>query len=281
MVSLPKAVFVAAGCVAVAAVGASLIAAALEDPEKTRARRLERRRRRAAENLSREKLLLIFTDISAAVNNIMNKLFQLEQRVRQQAKASGQELAEMEVRQALLQQFCQAMQESDAQVYASHKTTEAEVRKATSKYANDEAVKVHVEKIRKVFKVLSGEDDEPVEVPAHVTTEKVLEMMEKICTSTCELLDKCVADIKREFNITEDRAIGAAMQANPLIGAKFQEFHQAGNVARKAVHAEYGVEDDRILHQFMKEHQADQEFMSQVMVIGQQQHAKMAALGLA
>jgi hypothetical protein len=41
------------------------------------------------------------------------------------------------------------------------------------------------------------------------------------------------------------------------------------------------VEDDRVLHQFMKEHQHDEEFMQEVMRIGQAQHAKMAALGLA
>lgn len=278
---------IAVGVAAVAATAAvvlSIRAAANEDPAVTRARRRARRerRRKAAEGFSRERLLAIFADLDAAVNKIMAKLFQIEQRVRQQSKMAGQELNEMEVRQALLQQFVQLMQQSDAQVYASHATTEAEVRAATKLHGSDAKVKEHVEKIRKVFKVLSGEDEKPVEVPAHITSAKVLEMMEEICRETCALLDRCVAEIKAENpSITEDAQIGPAMQTNMAVGMKFQQFHAQGSAVRKAVHEKYGVEDDRVLHQFMKEHQHDEEFMQEVMRIGQAQHAKMAALGLA
>ena len=58
---------------------------------------------------------------------------------------------------------------------------EAEVKAATAANAADPSVKEYVDKIQKVFKVLSGDDGPPVEIPAHVTPEKILEMMEKIC----------------------------------------------------------------------------------------------------
>ena len=94
---------------------------------------------------------------------------------------SPQALNEMEVRQALMQHFCQLMSQADRQIYADHGTTEAEVKAATAANAADPSVKEYVDKIQKVFKVLSGDDGPPVEIPAHVTPEKILEMMEKIC----------------------------------------------------------------------------------------------------
>eukprot|EP00941_MAST-03F_sp_MAST-3F-sp1_P000977 g977.t1 len=258
----------------------ALHASIMEDPEDRRARRLKRREKRRNAGCNKEKLVQVLSGISSSVDVIMKKLYTLEQRVRAQSKASGQEIPEMEVRQALLQQFVQMYQQESAKVYKQYNTSEEEVKRVTAKFAAESDVKAHTEKIQKVFAVLSGANDKPVEVPAHITSDTVLQMMEEICKETCDMLDVYVKEIGEEFGIT-GTAIGMALQSNPGVAAKFQLFHQRSGAVRRRIHKKYQVEDERVLHQFMQNNQGNEEFMREVMRIGAEQHEKMRALGLA
>ena len=67
--------------------------------------------------------------------------------------------------------------------------------------------------------------------------------------SSCDLLDEMTAEIKVEFNLTNDSEIGPLLQTNPALQMKFQQFHEKSNRLRSELHAEYGIENERILHQ--------------------------------
>jgi len=188
-------------------------------------------------SLGREQLIKIFERLCSMLNLIILQLAEHEQKVRVSAEKQGKEISHAEMEQYLMGQFRQAMAEVEQTVYKENNTTEEEVRAATTYYEDDEEFQQTLNKLRRLFKAVTGQpQSELPEVPEEVTMEKVLLVMSETMENINVVLEKIHKELTDSGMNPDSQEFKQQMQQRYLdrvgsLRAEVQQKHGIGEVS--------------------------------------------------
>merc|ERR1719297_702969 len=135
------------------------------------------------------------------MSQIVIQLAKIEQKVRQESVAAGKDIPEESLDAYLMNQFEEAMKAIESQVYKKYKTNEEEVQVATEFYSDDKEVQAVVSKLKQLFRVITGQQEqmEPtMDVPDDLTVEKMIEIMEETMEAMNVAMEETCEEVKSD-----------------------------------------------------------------------------------
>mmetsp|Transcript_15516 Transcript_15516/g.30043 ORF Transcript_15516/g.30043 Transcript_15516/m.30043 type:complete len:241 (-) Transcript_15516:1267-1989(-) len=185
--------------------------------------------------LPKETMIKIFERITGMMQVVVMNLAEHEQKVRMSAQSRGKEISHEEMEQYLMSQFRQAMAEVEQTVYRENNTTEDEVRQATAFYEDDEDFNKTLNKLKRLFKAVTGQQQTQLpEVPEDFTMEKVLAIM----SETMEGVNVVLETIHNELKET-----GLTPESNDFKSELQQRYLERVPHVRNEVHNKHGVSE--------------------------------------
>jgi len=186
-------------------------------------------------SLDKQTMIKIFERITGMMQVVVMNLAEHEQQVRQAAAQRGKQVTNQEMEQYLMGQFRQAMGEVEQTVYKDNNTSEEQVRVATLYYADDEDFAKTLNKLKALFKAMTGQPNtDAVEVPEHVTMEKVLIVMSETMEGINDVLEKLHAELKEQGLSPESTEFKQQLQTLYL---------ERVQLVRNEVHAKHNVSE--------------------------------------
>jgi len=206
--------------------------------------------------VSKEDLLAIFEAIIQQMSQIVIQLAKIEQKVRQESATAGKEIPEESLGAYLMNQFEEAMKAIESQVYKKYKTNEEEVQVATEYYSDDKEVQAVVSKLKQLFRVITGQQEqmEPtMAVPDDLTVEKMIEIMEETMEAMNVAMEETCEEIKEE-----DYPAGQEFQV-----AINQAYVKKADEVTQKIHDKHGISRE-LLQSAMLKYQSDAAFITKM-----------------
>lgn len=216
--------------------------------------------------MTKKKSIAVFNDITREMQGVVMQLAQVEQQIKSQANVPDEKIAEY-----MMSQFEAAMRQVEAKVYEVHNTNEQEVQKSAKEFENDEEFKAAVLKLQKLYAAISGQAIVTADVPAHLTMEKMMTVMEKLFEGMTAAMEEIVAAVKAEHGDNPSREV-LAQAIGKEYGPRIME-------VRKKINASFGISQEELQAGLMK-YQREPEFAAKMDEITQQQKEKLVELGV-
>jgi len=186
------------------------------------------------------------------------------------SQASGKQITNAEMEQYLMSQFRSAMSAVEEQVYQELHTNEEEVRAATEFYKDDEDFKRTLNKLKTLFKAVTGQQQtELVEVPEHLTMKKTLDIMSEIMVGINEQVERIHEELTGK---------GLSPESDDFKKELQERYMEGVGVLRTSVHEKHEVNED-LLHAAVIKYQQDEEFQRTLLEISNKHRARLEKVG--
>jgi hypothetical protein len=193
------------------------------------------------------------------------QLAKLEAKIRQESSQNGRSLPEDQLASYLMGQFEEAMKAIEAQVYAKYQTTEDEVKVATEFYEEEEDKDVAnaVAKLQELYRVMTGGGFSDVEVPADLTLNKFIDIMQETMESLNVAMEEVCLEVKELDPENKEEAIN-------------QRYVKRADNLSAEIHAKHGLTRE-VLQAAMMKYQQEPAFLMAMTELQQQQAERFAA----
>ncbi|KAE9332757.1 hypothetical protein PF008_g14785 [Phytophthora fragariae] len=177
----------------------------------------------AFQEIPQAEIVLFFAELTDAVKELLKRLPELEQAVRQYLKENNQELSDEEFKQAILQNLYQAMENVEHAIVTKRQWSHQSLEFALEKYAQDPEVVKMQEGLNSLMQTVFSVP-EAVEIPEDLTAEKTLSILREMVAG----MEKAMSDMlshARSEGITD--AMKAMEEFQPLYIEHVEQMTQA------------------------------------------------------
>jgi len=185
--------------------------------------------------LAKSLLIDIFVQITASMEKVIMKISQLEQQLVNQAAQENQPVDYDQLRVLMMNEFKNAMKDTEARIYAAHKVTEAQVEASAKFFADDADFQQALKTLKRKFALFTGQAGE--DVPDHVTKDLVISVMS-------ETMQRMTAAMEEVFNATREVHQVGSDAFNQTLQARYVE--RVG-VIRSKVQKKYSLDQVRFV----------------------------------
>lgn len=219
---------------------------------------------RKVPNLDKEQLLAILETICTQMGQVVMQLAKLEANIRQESNQKGSPLPEDQLASYLMGQFEEAMKVIESQVYTKYQTTEEEVKIATEFFEEEEDKDIanSVSKLQELYRVMTGGGVSDVEVPADLTLDKFVKVMEETMEALNVAMEMVCREVKELNPENKEEVIN-------------QRYVQLADKKSSEIHAKYDLTRE-ILHAAMMKYQQEPNFLTALTQLQQMQAERFA-----
>uniref|UniRef100_H3GNU2 Uncharacterized protein n=1 Tax=Phytophthora ramorum TaxID=164328 RepID=H3GNU2_PHYRM len=148
----------------------------------------------AFQEIPQVELALFFTELTAAVKELLKQLPELEKAVRKYLKENNQELSDAQFKQAILQQLYQTMEDVELQIVAKRQWSRQSLEFAMEKYAQD----AEILKLQENLNDLMRSVFPAPEIPEDLTADKTLAILKEMVAGMEKAMSDMLAHARAE-----------------------------------------------------------------------------------
>ncbi|ETW01906.1 hypothetical protein H310_06460 [Aphanomyces invadans] len=218
--------------------------------------------------VNKDNLASYFNELADIVEELVSQMPQLMDAVMQQARATGQQITEAQVKAMLVERLGQAVQMADQDLARKYKFDQEAIETAMVELQHEPKVQAAIARLQSVIE--NSPLGETVEVPADLTADRTLEIMTLVLDGVSRAMEEALAEAKQ-----------AGMKNVNLEGHMWQENYMQKTYAYTAeIHEKFAVTEPILNAAINKHSQEDPAFQAKLQALLEKHQANFQRMGL-
>ncbi|CAK4656759.1 hypothetical protein LEN26_000904 [Aphanomyces euteiches] len=217
--------------------------------------------------ITKESLASYFNELADIVEELVSQMPQLTEQVMQQARATGQDVSEAQVKAILSDRLGQAVQMADRDLAQKYKFSQESIEVAMLELQDTPEVQVAIFRLQTIIQ--NSPLGETVELPEDLTADRTLDILAQVLESLGRAMKEAIDDAKK-----------AGMKDVTAEAHMWQENYMKKTTAyTEEVHTQYGVSEP-VLNAAVSKYSQDPNFQAQLQALLEKHQKNFQEMGL-
>ncbi|ETV73762.1 hypothetical protein H257_11455 [Aphanomyces astaci] len=218
--------------------------------------------------VTKDNLASYFNELADIVDELVSQMPQVTQAVMEQARSTGQQITEDQVKAMLVERLGQAVQMADQDLARKYHFDQESIEKAMVELQHEPKVQAAIQRLQSVIE--NSPLGETVEVPEDLTADRTLEIMTLVLDGVSRAMEEALAEAKQ-----------AGMKNVNLEGHLWQEKYMEKTYAYTAkIHEQYFVTEPILNAAVAKYSQENPAFQAQLQELLEKHQVNFQRMGL-